>query len=80
MQNLAGVPRYAPGLNSCTVHAAKPYCRYLKQTFGDLLPCYCDAIKTNSRTIPSQASQPASAGKGADISELQAHHCMTSEQ
>jgi len=32
---------------------------------------------TNSRTI---LSQPASTGKGADMSELQAHHCMTSEQ
>jgi len=24
----------------------------------------------------SKVSQPASAGKGADMSELQAHHCM----
>jgi len=23
---------------------------------------------------------PASAGKGADMNEVQAHHCMTSEQ
>ena len=33
--------------------------------------------KTNSRTI---RSQPAFAGKGADTSELQAHHCMAPEQ
>jgi len=38
------------------------------------------AVKTNSRTIRSQVSQPASAGKGADMSELQAHHCITPEQ
>ena len=40
----------------------------------------CYAIKTNSRTIRSQVTQPASAGKGADMSELQAHHCMTPDQ
>ena len=51
--------------------------RYTKWTFADLLPCYCYAIKTNSRTIRSPRSQPASAGKGGDMSELQAHHCMT---
>jgi len=28
----------------------------------------------------SQVSQPASAGKGADISEIQAHHYMAPEQ
>jgi len=32
------------------------------------------AIKTNSKIIRSQVSQPASAGKGADMSELQCHH------
>jgi len=51
--------------------------RNIKRTFADLLPRYCYAIKTNSRTIRSRLSQPASAGKGRDMSELQAHHCMT---
>jgi len=37
-------------------------------------------MKTNSRKIRSQVWQPTSAGKGADMSELQAHHCMTPEQ
>jgi len=37
-------------------------------------------MRTNSRTIRSQVWQPASAGKGADMSELQAQHCMTPEQ
>ena len=32
----------------------------LKWIFEDLLPCYCYAINTNSRTIRSQFSQPAS--------------------
>jgi len=36
--------------------------------------------KTNNRTIRPQVSQPASAGKLADMSEVQAHHCMTLEQ
>jgi len=40
---------------------------------------FCYAIKINSKTIHSQVSQPASAGKGADMSELQAHHCMASK-
>jgi len=31
---------------------------------------------TNIRTIRSQVSQPTSAGKGADTSEMQAHHCI----
>jgi len=35
---------------------------------------------TNSKTIRSQVGQPAPAGKGADMSELQAHQCMTPEQ
>jgi len=57
------------------------YCRRpnLKWTFEDLLPCHCYAIKINSRTIRLQHSHPASAGKGADMSELQSHHCMTPE-
>ena len=44
------------------------------------LLCYCYTIKTNSRTICLQVWQLAPAGKGADMSELQAHHCMTPEQ
>jgi len=48
----------------------------IKWTFAHLLPFYCYAIKTNSRKIRSRLSQPASAGKGGDMSELQAHHCM----
>ena len=51
--------------------------RNVTWTFEDLLPCYCYAIKTNSRKIRSWLSQPASAGKGGDMSELQAHHCLT---
>ena len=49
--------------------------RNIKWTFADLLPCCCYAIKTNSRKIRSRLSQPTSAGKGGDMSELQAHHC-----
>jgi len=33
-------------------------------------------MKANSKRIRSQVWQPASAGKGVDMSELQAHHCM----
>jgi len=51
--------------------------RNIKWTFAGLLPRYCYAKQTNSRTIGSRLSQPASAGKGRDMSELQAHHCMT---
>jgi len=51
--------------------------RDIKWTFAGLLPRYCYAIKTNRRTILSRLSQPASADKGRDMSELQAHHCMT---
>jgi len=51
--------------------------RNLKWTFAGLLPRYCYAIKTNSRTIRSRLSQTASAGKERDMSELQTHHCMT---
>jgi len=32
-----------------------------------MLPGYCYEIKTNSRTIRSQVSNPAFAGKGADV-------------
>ena len=51
--------------------------RNIKWTFADLVPCYCYAIKTNSRTIRSRLSQPTSAGKWRDMSELQTRHCMT---
>jgi len=61
-------------------HTAKRLLRSSIWTLEDSLPCYCYAIKTNSRTICSQVSQPASAGKGADMSEMQTHRCMTSEQ
>jgi len=37
-------------------------------------------MKTNSRTVLSQVWQPTPPGKGADMSELQARHCMTPEQ
>jgi len=40
--------------------------RNLKWTVAGLLPRYCYAVKTNSRTIRSRLSQPASAGKGRD--------------
>jgi len=33
----------------------------------------------NYRTIRSQVLQPAAAGKGTDLSELQAHRFMTRE-
>jgi len=34
-------------------------------------------MKTNSKTIRLLVWQPASAGKGSEMSEMQAHHCMT---
>jgi len=49
------------------------YYRYLEVNLGDLLQCYCYATNTNSGTIRSQASQPASASKGAGTSDLQDH-------
>jgi len=36
--------------------------------------------RDNDRTIRSLVSQPASAGKGVDMSDVQPHHCMTTEQ
>ena len=39
-------------------------------TFEYLLPCHCYAIKSNDRTIRSQALQPASAGEVANMSKL----------
>ena len=56
------------------------YYSNLKWTFENLLPCCCYAMKINSKSIRSQVSQPVCAGKGADMSELQSHHCMTSKQ
>ena len=46
----------------------------------EIFAVFCHAIKTNSRTIRSRLSQPASAGKRADMCEQQAHHCMAPEQ
>jgi len=37
-------------------------------------------IKTNSETIQSQVWKVIPAGKGADMSKLQAQHCMKQEQ
>ena len=72
---LAALPAKTSAFNSLMQQNA---CyRNIKWTFADSLPCYCYAIKTNSRTIRSWLSQPTSAGKGGDMSELQAHHCMT---
>jgi len=48
-------------------HAAKRYWHNSKWTFEDLLPCYCYATNANSRTVRSQVSQFAFAGKGADL-------------
>jgi len=41
--------------------------RNLKYIFEYLLPCYCYATKANSRTIRSQVSQPAAAGREANL-------------
>jgi len=50
------------------LHAAKPlHPRDLKGIFENLLPCCCYAKKADSRTIRSGVSQPASAGKEADL-------------
>jgi len=48
----------------------------LKWSFEDLLPCYCYATKTHSRTIRQLVSQPSSAVKRAEMCELQSHHCI----
>jgi len=69
---------YLPRCLLSTVSCNKNACyRNIKWTFAGLLPRYCYAIKTNSRTTRLRLSQPASAGKGRDMSELLAHHCMT---
>ena len=61
------------------LHWSGPDHRTLKWAFEESVPSYCYAIKTNGRTI-SKVSQPASAGKWADISELQVHHYTKPEQ
>jgi len=67
-----------PYMSANNSHMHQNVCyRNLKWTFEYLLPCYRCAMKTNIRTIRLQVSQPASAGKWADMSELQAHHCIT---
>jgi len=43
------------------------------------LPRYCYAIKTIDNTIRLLVSQPGSAGKRADMSELRAHQRMKPE-
>jgi len=75
---LAALPAKMSAFNS--LMQQKACHRNIKWTFADLLPCYCYAIKTNSRKIRSRLSQPASADKGGDMSELKVHHCMTPEQ
>jgi len=72
---------YQPNTSAFISHIRQnAFFRNFKWTLEDLLPCYCCATKISSRAIYSKVLQPASAGKGADMSELQAHHCMTSEQ
>jgi len=72
---LAALPAKMCAFNSLTQQ--NTCYRYIEWTFAGLLSRYCYAIKTNSRTICSRLSQTASAGKRRDMSELQAHHCMT---
>jgi len=50
------------------------YYRNLKWTFVAMLLL---RNEVQFRTICTQVSQPASAGSGADMSELQAQNCMT---
>ena len=71
---------YLPRCSIVAVHWQNAFCCSLKYTFEDLLPCYCHAIKPNDRTICAQVSQHATARKRADMSELQAHHCLTREE
>jgi len=54
--------------NSCM--RLSTFYNYLNWTFENLLPGYCYTIETNDRTIRSLVSQPASAGKRVDMSEL----------
>jgi len=77
--------RYQQSLSPCiicqdvcvqTAHHMRQnaYYRNLKWSLEDLLPCYCYTIKTNSRTIRSQVSQPASADKWATSKLTTAWH------
>jgi len=75
---LAALPAKMSAFNSYMLQNAY-YCN-LKLTFEELLPCYCYTIKASSTKIYSNVSQPASASKGADMSEQQAHNCLTPEQ
>ena len=54
--------------------------RNLKWTSEDSLPCYCYTIKTNSRSACKFRNLPLQANKWGEMSELQAHYCMTPEQ
>jgi len=54
--------------------------RNFKWTCEDSLLCYCYATKRNSGTMLSQVLQRESAGEGWEMSELQAHHCITLKQ
>jgi len=71
-------PHYLPRCLRSTVTCGKtPTISTWSEPLKICCHCYCCTIKTNSRTIRLQVWQPASAGQGADMSELQAHHCMT---
>jgi len=50
--------------------------RNLKWTRGDSLPCYCYAIKANSRTMYTQVSQLASADRQSSGYELTANSSL----
>ena len=54
--------------------------RRLTKLHSDTFVAQSDTIKTKSRKIRSHVSHPTSAGKWADIIELQAKHFMPSEQ
>ena len=54
--------------------------RDLKWTSEHLLPCYCYATKSNSRTTRLQVSWSFESADWVDMSELQAHHCITLER
>jgi len=74
--SLAASPAKTTTFNS---HMQRSAYNYLKLTFVDLLACYFYAVKTNDKAIRLPVSQPASTGKGANMSEMQAHHCMKAE-
>jgi len=56
------------------------YYRNLKRTFEDLRPCCCTQERPTVEQSAHRFRQHASAGKGTDMSEMQALHCMTPEQ